>query len=189
MITQPVLYSLRRELTKIADSKGPLYRRVKRESPVEVRETEEAREFGGGYFDPRGDGHIGVSHANFETLAHEVGHAQNHQTIWGKIIQSVPANLAYALSPIAGAFAGHALANGEKWPLIMPVAAVTPVLLSEMLATSKGHEVLKKVGAKPEEVEKYRDNLRSAFSTYLQVPALAAATGAFWYLLQKATAA
>ncbi len=184
-----VIRSFAQELGKIAESKSEraLYKRVKGESPVEVRHTEMARLYGGGYFDPAGEGHIGVSDKRFDALAHEIGHAKNHQTIWGKLIQSVPARLAFVLSPIAGAVAGTALAKGKKWPLIIPAAAVTPILLAEALATNTGHKVLEKVKARPEEVEKYRKNLRSAFSTYLQTPIASAATGALGYVLAQAT--
>lgn len=185
------LHSFTLELEKIALSKREksLFRNVKKESPVEVRKTDDAKMFGGGYFDPSGEGHIGISDQRFDSLAHEVGHAKNHQTIWGKLIQSVPSRLAFAMAPVAGAAAGMALAKGKKWPLIIPVAAVTPILLAEALATNTGHKVLEKVKAKPEEVEKYRKNLRTAFSTYLQTPVASAAVGTLGYLVQKASLA
>jgi len=185
------LHSFGVELLKIAETKSEreLYQRVKKQSPVEVKRLDEAAEYGGGYFDPSGEGHIGVSDKKFDALAHEVGHAKNHQKIWGKLIQSVPARLAFQLAPAAGLVAGMAVAKGKKWPLIIPAAAVAPILLAEALATNTGHKVLEKVKAKPEEVEKYRTNLRSAFSTYLQTPIAAAATGTLGYLLQRATAA
>jgi hypothetical protein len=178
------------ELLKIAESRREkeLFNAVERESPVEVRKTDDAKEWGGGYFYPsKEDGHIGISDHRFDSLAHEIGHAKNHETVWGKLIQSVPSNLAYALSPIAGAVAGAALAKGKKWPMIIPAAAVAPVLLAEALATNTGHKVLKKVKAKPEEVEKYRSNLRSAFSTYLRDSAASIGVGGtLGYLIAKA---
>lgn len=183
------LHSFSLELSKIAESKSELalYRRVKKESPVEVRETADAHHFGGGYYSPEEE-HIGVSHKRFDALAHEIGHAQNHQKIWGKFIQSIPARLAFAVAPLAGIAAGAALANGKKWPMVIPVAAVGPVLLAEALATNTGHKILEKVKAKPEEVEKYKRNLRSAFSTYLQTPVATAAVGTLSYLIHRATA-
>jgi hypothetical protein len=183
------IHSFSLELAKIAESKSEkaLFERVKRESPVKVLVTEEAKMFGGGYYDTGEGEHIGVSDKRFDTLAHEVGHAKNHQKIWGKFIQSVPARLAFQLAPAAGLAAGMALAKGRKWPLIIPAAAVAPILLAEALATNTGHKVLKKVKAKPEEVEKYRRNLRTAFSTYLQTPIAAGAAGTLSYLLHKAT--
>lgn len=176
------------ELTKIADSKREkaLYKAVAGESPVEIRNTDAAKEHGGAYFDTGKDSHIGISDHRFDSLAHEVGHAQNHEKIWGKLIQSVPANLAFALAPIAGAAAGIALSKGKKWPMVIPAAAVAPVLLAEALATRTGHKVLKKVRANPEEVEKYRANLRSAFSTYLLDASSALAGGAFGYIIGNA---
>ncbi len=176
------------ELTKIAQSKreSQLFGILKKESPVEVRKDEGAKLYGGAYFDPAEEGHIGISDHRFDSLAHEIGHAKNHQTLWGKLIQSVPARLAFALAPVAGAAAGIALAKGKKWPLIIPAAAVTPILLAEALATNTGHKVLEKVKAKPEEVEKYRKNLRRAFSTYLQTPVAAASVGTLSYILQRA---
>jgi hypothetical protein len=184
-----ILDSFCSEMLKISASRRErdLFNRVKKESPVEVVKTDKAEEYGGAYFDPSEEGHIGISDHHFDALAHEVGHAQNHTTIWGKLIQSVPAGLAFALAPLAGAAAGIALAKGKKWPLIIPAAAVTPILLAEAMATNTGHKVLAKVKAKPEEVEKYRTNLRSAFSTYLQTPVATAAVGTLSYLLQKAT--
>lgn len=178
------------ELTKISQSarERELFKRLKTESPVKIHNDEGAKEFGGAYFDTAGEGHIGISDKRFDSLAHEIGHAKNHQTIWGKLIQSVPAGLAYAMAPVAGAVAGIALAKGRKWPLIVPVAAVAPILLAEALATNTGHKVLEKVKASPEEVETYRKNLRASFATYLQTPAAAASAGALSYILTKATA-
>lgn len=183
-------HSFGEELRKIAGTKRELdlFKKVKKESPVEVRSTEDAEEYGGGYFDSAGAGHIGISDKRFDSIAHEVGHAKNHQTIWGKLIQSVPSGLAYSLSPFAGAVAGAALAKGKKWPLIIPAAAVAPILLAEVLASNTGRKVLEKVKAKPEEVEKYRANMRTAFSTYLADSATSVLTGgALGYLLQRAT--
>lgn len=182
------LHSFGIEFAKIAESKREreLYARVKKESPVDVKKTDDAKEYGGGFYDTI-ENNIGISDHRFDSLAHEIGHAKNHQTIWGKLIQSVPANLAYSAAPIAGAVAGYALAQGKKWPALIPVAAVTPILLAEALATSTGAKVLKKVRAKPEEVEKYRANLRTAFSTYLADSATSVAVGgALGYLLRKA---
>lgn len=192
---QNTFHSFGRELVKIAQTKSEkqLYGRVKKESPVKVKTTDDAKLFGGGYFDPEGyldakkERHIGISDHKFDTLAHEIGHAKNHETLWGKLIQSLPARLAFALAPTAGMAAGVALANGKKWPLLIPAAAVAPVLLAEALATNTGHKVLEKAKAKPEEVEKYRKNLRKAFSTYLLTPAATAAVGTFSYMIQRAT--
>lgn len=183
----PSMHSFADEMLKIADSKKSLlFSRLRKESPVEVKRTQEAKELGGGYFDTAGDGHIGISDHRLDSLAHEIGHAKNHQTIWGKFIQSIPAKLAYELSPLAGGIAGIALARGKKWPLIIPVAAVAPVLLAEALATNTGHKVLKKVKASPEEIAKYRANLRSSFATYLQTPVAAAAVGTLTHMLTNA---
>lgn len=182
------LHSFSLELEKIAETKREreLFKRVKKESPVKVRITDTAKLFGGGYFDPAGEGHVGISDRHFDVIAHEIGHAQNHQKLWGKLIHSVPSMLAFKVAPIAGAFAGAALAKGKKWPLLVPAAAVTPILLAEALASNTGRKVLEKVKAKSEEVEKYRKNMRSAFSTYLDTPIASAATaGAFYYLLRN----
>lgn len=185
-----VFHSFGQELRKIAESKREksLYQSIAKESPVEVKKDDMAEMYGGAYFDPSEEGHIGISDHRFDSLAHEVGHAQNHEKLWGKLIQSMPARLAFMLAPVAGAAAGVALAKGKKWPLLIPAAAVAPILVAEALATNTGHKVLEKVKARPEEVEKYRSNLRRAFSTYLQTPVAAAATGALGYLLTKATA-
>lgn len=188
---QYVFQSFGSELKKIAETKRELalWKSVKKESPVPVKKTDDALMHGGGYFDPSEEGHIGISDKRFDSLAHEVGHAKNHEKIWGKLIQSVPSRLAFALAPVAGMAAGMALAQGKKWPLIMPVAAVAPILLAEALATNTGKKVLEKVKARPEEMEKYRANLRTAFSTYLQTPVATAAVGTLTYLVQKATTA
>lgn len=175
------------EFAKISQSKrdDELFRKLKKEAPVEVRKSEEAKEYGGAYFDTISK-HIGISDKRFDSLAHEIGHAKNHETIWGRLIQSVPSTLAFKLAPWAGAAAGIALAYGKKWPMLIPAAAVTPILLAEALATRTGGEVLKKVKASPEEVEKYRANLRRSFSTYLQTPLAATATGSAAYILTQA---
>jgi len=185
---QLLIQSFSDELVKIGETKRErrLFQLLRRHSPVEVKKTEDAKQWGGGYFHP-GKSEIGISDERFDTLAHEVGHAKNHEKLWGKLIQNVPTNLAYLLAPVAGAFAGHALQRGKKWPLIIPAAAVTPVLLAEALATQTGKKTLEDLGAKNEEVEKYKRNLRSSFSTYLANAAIpTAAFGTLGYMVARA---
>jgi hypothetical protein len=183
------------ELEKIAEAKTSprersLFMRLKNESPVPIKRIPEAATLGGGYYMPKSEAHgehIGISDERFDTLAHEIGHAHNHQTIWGKLIQSVPSRLAYRLAPAAGVAAGIALTKGKIWPMLIPAAAVTPLLISEAMATQKGKKVLEDLGAKHEEVEKYKRNLRTSFSTYLDTPLASATLGAFSYLIARAT--
>lgn len=169
------------ELNKIAaDGKLPLtkaeakiFRALLKGSPVKVRVTSDADQFGGGYFD-QVKKEIGISEKNYETLAHEVGHAYIDQHVLGRIIQSRAARLVNdpVTSVLAGIGAGLLMAKGKKWGLLVPSALAAPTVLSEALASHKGGKLLEEHGATEEQQESYRQRMRQGMMSYLLAPAL-----------------
>lgn len=169
------------ELHKIAaDGKVPLSRaeskifnQLMRGSPVKVRVTPEAAEYGGGYFD-QVKKEIGISEKNYETLAHELGHADIDKHILGRMIQSRAARVASGVAPgvLAGIGAGLLMAKGKKWGLLLPAALAAPTVLSEALATHKGNKLLEEAGATEEQRKGYSSRMRQGLGSYLLAPAL-----------------
>jgi hypothetical protein len=169
------------ELHKIAaEGKVPLskaeakiFTALMKGSPVKVRITPDAAQFGGGYFD-QVKKEIGISEKNYQTLAHEIGHAQIDKHILGQLIQSRAARVASGIVPgvLAGIGAGLLMAKGKKWGLLLPAALAAPTVLSEMMASHKGSKLLDETGATAEQKESYRDRMRQGLGTYLLAPAL-----------------
>ena len=178
MISLPAFTS---ELQKLAASdKVPLtkaeskiFTYLMRGSPVKVKITPDAVQYGGGYFD-QVNKEIGISEKNYQTLAHEVGHAHVDKHILGRLIQSRALRLASGVVPsvLAGVGAGLLMAKGKKWGLLLPAALSAPTLLSEALATHKGGKLLEEAGATEEQRKNYTSRMRQSLGTYLLAPAL-----------------
>ncbi len=170
------------ELTKLAkDAKLPIskadlriFKTLLKGSPVKVKLTDEAHMYGGGYFD-QVKKEIGLSDKNFSTLAHELGHADIDKNILGRIIQSRAMRLAYGFTPLAGIGAAMLLAKGKKWGLILPTALAAPTLLSEALASIKGHGKLTDAKATDEQKSRARGDMLRGFGSYTIAPAIATA--------------
>lgn len=165
------------ELVKLSSEKLPIskadlhvYKELLKGAPVKVRIHEDAHEHGGGYFDQEKK-EIVLSEKNYGTLAHEVGHAQVDKHILGQIIQSRVARLAASILPLAGIGAGILMAKGKKWGLLIPAALVAPTVLSEMLATKKGRDLLKDIKTSAGQKKGYEDSMKKGLSTYV-VPAI-----------------
>jgi hypothetical protein len=179
--TSETVFGFCDELQKLAEEKKiPLSKadrlilaQLKKGSPVKVTVTSEAAKFGGGYFD-QVKKEIGISEEDYETLAHEIGHAHVDQNILGQLIQSRIARLASGAVPgvLAGIGGGLLMAKGKKWGLLLPAALATPTLISEALATHKGGKLLKEHGATEEQQDKYRERMRQGMMSYLLAPAL-----------------
>ncbi len=175
------LTSFNDELRKLAaDGKVPLskaeskiFNTLMRGAPVKVKITPDAVQYGGGYFD-QVKKEIGISEKNYETLAHEVGHAHVDKHILGRIIQSRAARVASGVVPgvLAGVGAGLLMAKGKKWGLLLPAALAAPTVLSEALATHKGGKLLGEAGATEEQRKNYHSKMRDSLGTYLLAPAL-----------------
>jgi hypothetical protein len=168
------------ELVKLAEGKIPLekaeariFTSLMKGSPVKVTITSDAAMFGGGYFD-QVKKEIGISEKNYETLAHEVGHAHVDQHILGKLIQSRAARVASGIVPgvLAGIGAGLLMAKGKKWGLLLPAALAAPTVLSEALASHKGGKLLEEHGATEEQQQSYRNHMRQGMRSYLLAPLL-----------------
>jgi len=142
-----------------------LWNKLRGESPVKVKIDQGADIHGGGYFDQQAK-EIGLSSKDYETLAHELGHAELDKKILGRFLQGPTARGLFDWTPVAGALAGAGLATGKKLPLLLPLLTAVPTLASEHWATLRGGKRLETAGATKKEVEKYRDNLRSSLGTY-----------------------
>lgn len=184
------------ELSKIASSKEQgvpkvevkqlkrdleLWNKLRGSSPVKVKIDPEATQYGGGYFDQQAK-EIGLSTQDYESLAHELGHAELDKKLLGRFLQGPTARGLFDWTPVAGALAGAGLATGKKLPLLLPLATVAPTLLSEHWATRKGAKHLETAGASKEEVEKYRKNLRSSLGSYGSVIPTSALAGVMGHL-------
>jgi hypothetical protein len=138
MISHKALHSFNDELLKIAKETRALtdkeLKEIEREvelwdklrgvSPVKIKiDVKKAKEHGGGYFDQVAKT-IGVSRKDYESLAHELGHAELDKRIWGKALQHPVAVGAFDWTPIAGALGGVLLAKGKKMGLTWPPGKV-----------------------------------------------------------------
>jgi hypothetical protein len=155
----------------LAKAESKIFNALLRGSPVKVRVTPDAAQFGGGYFDQVSK-EIGISEKSYEALAHEVGHAHVDQHILGR--QSRAARLASGIVPgvLAGVGAGLLMAKGKKWGLLLPAALSAPTVISEALASHKGSKLLEEHGASEEQQESYRQRMRQGMMSYLLAPIL-----------------
>ncbi len=161
------------EKVPLAKAESKIFTFLMRGSPVKVKITPEAANYGGGYFD-QVKKEIGLSEKNYETLAHEVGHAHLDKHILGQMIQSRLSRVSSGVIPnvLAGVGAGLLMAKGKKWGLLLPAALSAPTVLSEALATHKGGKLLEEAGATEEQRKNYSSRMRQSLSTYLIAPAL-----------------
>lgn len=183
MIPHTALHSFNEELLKIAKKENrlgkeelktierevELWNKLRGSSPVEIKVDEDkSKEYGGGYFDQMAKT-IGVSRNDYESLAHELGHAELDKKLWGRMLQHpVPVN-AFEWTPIAGALGGVLVSKGKSVGLLLPALTAGPTLITEHLATRKGAKKLEEVGATKKEIEKFRKNLKDSYGTYLSI--------------------
>lgn len=162
----------------IADVDLRIFKKLSKDSPVKVRIVEEAKHYGGGYFDMINK-EIGLSEQSFAVLAHELGHAHVDQHILGRLLQNPLARLPSqpGIQAMAAYGAGVLIAKGKRWGLLLPAALSAPTIISEMLATHKGGKLLEEAGASEEQQKYYRDKLRSGLASYLVAPAAATVGG------------
>lgn len=181
MISEDSIRSFGNELSKIAAAKPKkeiskadvkqlkrdieLWNKLRGESPVKIKIDRTADMHGGGYFDQQAK-EIGLSSKDYETLAHELGHAELDKKILGRFLQGPTARGLFDWTPVAGAIAGAGLARGKKLPLVLPFLTAAPTIISEHWATRRGAGRLEAAGATMKEVEKYRKQLRSSLGTY-----------------------
>lgn len=196
MLTPPSIHAFRSELKKIAEAmpsiKGEdvvaikreveLWNKMRNASPVKVKRDRMADLHGGAYFDQQAK-EIGMARNDYESLAHEIGHAELDKKLLGRLLQHPKARSLFNMTPLAGAAAGVLAARGRKAGLLLPIATAAPTIASEMWATSRGGKKLKEHGATPEEVKRYKSGLRKSLVSYFGPPSEAAAAGALTYLL------
>lgn len=166
-------HSFSDELRKIAATKAETYKTVSKSSPVEIRMHKDADQYGGGYFDQEKK-EIVLSKKNYETLAHEVGHAVLQEGIPGKIMQHPTVRAAFFATPAAVAGAAILVAKKHWWGPLLPLATAAPTLLSEHLATRKGRQLLEAAGVKGKALEHYKDSMWDAYKTYIKATFLPA---------------
>lgn len=169
------------ELCKIAEAKVPLgqadarvFKELMKGSTVKVKVTSGAHAYGGGYFDQQRK-EIGLSEKKFSTLAHELGHVDIDKHLLGRLIQSRAARLANTATPLAGIGAALLLAKGKKWGLLLPAALAAPTLLSEALASFKGHKKLEEAKASSKQKSQYKNEMIDGFSSYAIRPTITTA--------------
>lgn len=109
------------------------------------------------------------------TLAHELGHAELAKKFTGKLIQNVPARIAYHFADWGGAAAGAfgpTKGVGAWLSAAVPAFMAAPTVASEAAASVIGHNKLKEVGATKLELETYKNELLRSGATYLVNPAV-----------------
>jgi len=170
--------SLKAELKEIKRD-VELWNKLRAAEPkVKIKIDRAAEAHGGAYFDQQAK-MIGLTRKDYESLAHELGHAEMDKKFLGRLLQHPTGRYAFEQTGKAAILGGVLAARGKKWGLLLPVATAAPTLLSEWLATRKGGKKLKLVGASKKEVEKYRKNLKDSFSTYASIiPEALMGTGA-----------
>lgn len=192
MLSSQLIHAFGDELSKIAAAKPKkeiskaevkqlqrdidLWNKLRGSSPVKIRIDRDADMHGGGYFDQQAK-EIGLSSKDYETLAHELGHAELDKKILGRFLQGPTARGLFDWTPVAGAIAGAGLARGKKLPLLLPLLTAAPTLISEHWATRRGGGRLEAAGATKEEVDKYRKALRSSLGTYGSMAPIAILAG------------
>jgi len=154
-----------------------LWNKLRGSSPIKIKVEAKADRYGGGYFDQVAK-EIGISRKDYETLAHELGHAELDKRLWGKIVQHPIARGAFPWTPVAGAIGGVLLSKGKKMGMLLPLATATPTLISEGMASSKGSKLLRDIGATKKEVDKYKKEMGGAFGTYFSSVPMAAIAAA-----------
>lgn len=198
MLNSPAIHAFRSELKKIAASKPSiqeedvvaikreveLWNKMRKASPVKVKRDRMADLHGGAYFDQQAK-EIGLARNDYESLAHEIGHAELNKKLLGRLLQHPHARALFNMTPLAGAAAGVLAAKGRKAGLLLPLATAAPTIASEIWATRRGGKKLEEQGATPEEVKRYRSGLRKSLVSYFGPPAEAAGAGALTYLLAR----
>jgi hypothetical protein len=198
MLTSPAIQAFRSELKKIAAAKPSiqdkdvvaikreveLWNKMRKASPVKVKRDRMADLHGGAYFDQQAK-EIGLARNDYESLAHEIGHAELDKKLIGRLLQHPNARTLFNMTPLAGAAAGVLAAKGRKAGLLLPIATAAPTIASEMWATHKGGKKLKEQGATPDEVKRYKRGLRKSLVSYFGPPAEGAGAGALMYLLAR----
>ena len=173
--TDEVLKIAERRSRKVPLSEADrhLFEAIKKGSPVKVRITPEAAQYGGGFFDQE-EKEIGLSEKKFETLAHEVGHAHLDEHLLGRIIQHQTVRGASSLiaGALAGIGAGILMAKGKAWGLLLPAALSAPTILSEILASREGGKRLDREGVSAEQKGRYDEQMRQGLRTYFAAPVL-----------------
>ncbi len=156
----------------ISEADANIYSELEKGSPVKIQISDEAGQYGGGYFDQDTNA-ITLTEKDFGTLAHELGHAHIQEHFLGRIIQSKAARTAFSLSGdsiAAGLGVGILMAKGKSWGLLLPAALAAPTLISEILANRKGKKLLEGVGATEEQKKRYEEASSKGTKTYLRTP-------------------
>jgi hypothetical protein len=162
--------------------RAALWTSLRGRSPVPVNiDSAEAQNYGGGFFHT-GNKDITVGEGDWESLAHEMGHAELDQHVLGRLIQSGIARTAHHLTPVGGALGGALVARGKKIGLLIPLLMAAPTVLSEYLSTQRGQAHLEQVGATPEEIDGYRIGMVDGLASYLAIAKPAVVSGALGYL-------
>jgi hypothetical protein len=135
---------------------------------------------------------IGKNFNSPAILAHELGHAEIHDSKWGRLLQNrVTSSLGNAKVPIA-MLGGAAAATGNPIARNVGIGAAAlaalPELAYEGLANVKGYKRLKEQGATPEQLSEARKTLLSSYGTYAGQAAAGAGSILSGHALSKLSA-
>lgn len=179
-----------RRLATAAMEKSPETLRLKRlrKALVKGDKTEvtilPADDSVGPRYEPRAKQWVGVrKEEDPAILAHELGHAELDRELVGSVLQSKPVRIGAALGSITGiAVARHGpVAIGAA----ISAAALLPIPIYEGMASLRGLERLRRVGATDEELADARSKLLKAWGTYALLPAGAAVDAASLGMLSR----
>jgi hypothetical protein len=176
-LTVGMLYGMDKE--RGLPGASDLYQKVKATSPVKVHEGDMPMFHPGWGADKP---HIVARSNSPSTLAHEIGHAEIHNSRLGRLVQNKATTIGGKLSPLIG-FAGGLATGGSEDETTRNVGmssgaiAAAPMLAYEAGASVKGYQNLKRLGANPQELARARKILIPAWGTYGALGGAALASG------------
>ena len=171
----------------ITNADKVLAKELLRRADVPVHIDERAVRHGGGAFYYGAKDPFVVVHPELSKhtglLAHELGHADFHKTIPGRLTQNVVGGVAYAALPLVASIA--AIAPKEPKHKIFAAAASiallsAPTLISEHRANAHGRKLLAKAHATEEQLAAFDKHVIPPLGSYYVMP-IAAATMAAIY--------
>ena len=171
----------------ITSADKALAKELLRRSDVPVHVDERASRHGGGAFYYGAKDPFVVVHPELAThtglLAHELGHADFHKTVPGRLTQNVAGRVAYAALPLVATIASIA-PKEPKHKIFASAAAIAllsaPTLISEHRANAHGRKLLAKANATEEQLAAFDKHVIPPLSTYYVMPIAAATLAAIY---------
>ena len=141
-------------------------------SDIPIREDDLAKYTGGAFYNRDSDGnpYIGYSgDLSIPYLAHELGHAEFDKSRLGRFTQHPIARSLFPAAMVAGLAAGAVAPSRWKIPASMLVGTLAgaPTLISEGVATYKGYQRLKELGADDAQLREYAKSMVMPSLSYI----------------------